>query len=190
MPAQKKTYMREPEYFFVREKRGYQKILTSSVVYLEARRNYVKIATTSGDHVIYATLTRFIGLLEGERFRKIHRSFLINLDHLSFFDRKLVHLTGKCLPIGDVYYEPLKKAVIAIGTRQDGPSTAAAGGSCGARRVDAICGNDAPCRVDVTCRSNATCGSDAPCRNDVTCRSDDGIRNVPMEIMPLKCSYE
>ena len=190
MPVPKKKCMREPEYFFVREKRGYQKILTSSVVYLEARRNYVKIATTSGDHVIYATLTRFIGLLDGERFRKIHRSFLINLDHLTFFDRKLVHLTGKCLPIGDVYYEPLKKAVIAIGTRQDGPSTAAAGGSCGARRVDAICGSDGPCLSDGPSRSDAICGSEATCRSDATCRSNDGIRNVPMEIMPLKCSYE
>ena len=119
MSAQKKTYMREPEYFFVRENRGYQKILTSSVVYLESRKNYVKIATTMGDHVVCATLTQFIGLLEGERFRKIHRSFLINLDHLTFFDRKLVHLTCKNLPIGDVYYEPLKKALIAIGTLQD-----------------------------------------------------------------------
>lgn len=110
--------MPAPDYFFVRERGGYAKVITSTVIYIEARRNYAKIVTSAGDHLVSTSLKRCIRLLEGGQFCHIHRGFVINLDYLNFFDRKLAHMPDKLIPIGEMHYERLRQTVIAIGSRE------------------------------------------------------------------------
>jgi two-component system LytT family response regulator len=50
------------------------------VLHLEADGNYVKVHTASGVHLLRETLTALEGRLDPERFARIHRSEIVNLD--------------------------------------------------------------------------------------------------------------
>ena len=53
-----------------------------AIVYLEADGNYVRIETASGHHRIRATLTGLLADLDPRRFVRIHRSKVVNVDHI------------------------------------------------------------------------------------------------------------
>jgi two-component system LytT family response regulator len=50
------------------------------VLHLEADGNYVKVHTASGVHLLRETLTALEGRLDPERFARIHRGEIVNLD--------------------------------------------------------------------------------------------------------------
>ena len=107
--------LQPPEFFFVRENRGYVRVELSSIVYMEAQKNYVKIVTTGRTHLVCTTLTRLEQLLNGGNIRRVHRSFLINITHLSAFDRQKIIMQETRIPISELYYRSLEESVIVIG---------------------------------------------------------------------------
>ena len=44
-----------------------------------------------------------------ENFKRIHRSYIINLDYLSSIDGNSVYLNQKMLPIGETYRKEIKE---------------------------------------------------------------------------------
>jgi DNA-binding LytR/AlgR family response regulator len=110
--------MQPPEFFFVRENRSYVKVWTASIAYLESRKNYVKIVTATGSHLVNATLNQFEKLLDGGNFHRIHRGFLINIMHISTFDRKAVMILGNAIPVGETNYHSLERLVVVIGGQE------------------------------------------------------------------------
>ena len=110
--------MQPPDFFFVRENRGYIRVELSSIIYMEAQKNYVRIVTTSGSHLVCTTLTKLEELLSGGNIHRVHRSFLINITHLSAFDRQKIMVQDTRIPISDLYYKTLEAAVIVIGKQK------------------------------------------------------------------------
>ncbi len=82
--------MQPPDHFFIRENRSNLRIEVASIKYMEAQRNYVRIVTSERSHLVFTTLTRLEELLAGGNIIRVQRSFLINITHLTAFDREKI----------------------------------------------------------------------------------------------------
>ncbi len=76
----------------------------NEIVYGEASSNYSKLVLTDGRHFLIAkTLKDVQEVLEEEHFLRIHRQYIINLNHVKQFNRNEAMLTmvnGAILPVG------------------------------------------------------------------------------------------
>ena len=62
--------------------------------------------------VVLYSLKRLAGQLPGDRFLRIHRSYLVNLSEVSEFRRTSVTLSGgPTLPVGDLYRAAVREAL-------------------------------------------------------------------------------
>lgn len=52
------------------------------VDWIEAADNYVRLHCKTGKHLVRATLTAFERFLDPQRFQRIHRSAIVNLDRI------------------------------------------------------------------------------------------------------------
>lgn len=69
-------------------------IKTADIVHISAERNYVRLYTTTDTHVMRETMKAIQERLDPARFRRIHRSHIVNLDHV----RKILPwFGGDCL---------------------------------------------------------------------------------------------
>ena len=58
------------------------KVLFSDIFYIESNRNYLKIKTKSSELTTYGSISAMCDLLPTEIFCRIHRSFIVNTDHV------------------------------------------------------------------------------------------------------------
>lgn len=66
----------------VREQERYLLVATSEVHCLEATGNYVRLHCERGSHLMRGTLSAVEARLDPQRFRRTHRSWIVNLDHV------------------------------------------------------------------------------------------------------------
>ena len=89
-------------------KAGYRtvNIDVRSIIYVESMSEYIKIFLSgSGDPVVVLySLKNLIGELPGDCFMRIHRSYIIALNHILEASRTVVLLdNGVSLPVGEMY---------------------------------------------------------------------------------------
>ncbi|TND10184.1 MAG: LytTR family two component transcriptional regulator [Bacteroidetes bacterium] len=93
--------------FFISDKKKI-KIFTRDIIYVEALKDYVKIHTP--ETVVVTKMQ--IGQVEQElgalNFLRIHKSFLVNLDHLTAYNAQEMELGKHKVPIGRTYAEMLR----------------------------------------------------------------------------------
>ncbi len=70
---------------------------TNSIVSITGAGDYAEVATASGRHLVHMTLAKFESLLPPASFVRIHRSNIVNLDHIARLEpagsgRLLVHM--------------------------------------------------------------------------------------------------
>ncbi len=76
---------------------------TSKILYIEAMGNYVKIHTKSQTYLPQMTMKETEQQLDKAAFKRIHRSYIINITALDSYSRRAVIIAGKELPIGKSY---------------------------------------------------------------------------------------
>jgi two-component system LytT family response regulator len=66
----------------VRTGEAQQFVRVADIVYIEADRNYVRLRTPGGWHVLRESMTGILGRLDPQVFRRIHRSHIVNVEHV------------------------------------------------------------------------------------------------------------
>ena len=101
--AQPKSQI-ESDQIFVKSEHKTIKIDLNEIQYLEGLSDYVAIHLAGGKRVLTLdTLKNFETLLPNDKFRRIHKSYLINLTKIDFIERQRIVITGKHIPIGATY---------------------------------------------------------------------------------------
>ena len=71
-----------------------------TIKYLKAAGNYIEIVTTGSTHLAYGALKNVVGALPVRRFARVHRSYIVGLDHVSAIKGDVVEMQSEQLPIG------------------------------------------------------------------------------------------
>ncbi len=97
-------------HFFVADKKRH-KIYFEEILYVESLKDYVKIHTVTKSLVTKFQIGEIEQLLKDHDFFRIHKSFIVNMKHLSAFNANEVEIGKTNLPIGRTYAELFKKQV-------------------------------------------------------------------------------
>ena len=91
-------------YFFVRENLNYVQIPCREVLYMKAQENFLQIVTKTQSFLPILSITKLEEQLKGDRFLRVHRSFLVNRSEISMISKNDITLSnGQTIPIGDQY---------------------------------------------------------------------------------------
>lgn len=97
-------------YFFVADKKRH-KIYFDEIVYVESLKDYVKIHTLTNAIVTKFQIGEIEQLLNELNFFRIHKSFIVNMAHLTAYNAHEVEVGKINLPIGRTYAELFKKYI-------------------------------------------------------------------------------
>ena len=101
----KNTY---PDYLFVRSNRQNIRISLDEIWAVEALKDYIKIVCGDKNHIVHSNLSSFERKLPTDRFIRIHRSFIVNINKITSLDGDIIYLDKKYYKIGGKYIEDLK----------------------------------------------------------------------------------
>lgn len=104
--AQQAEEPESDEVLYLRADHRTQAIPFREIKYVQAMGEYLRVFTDSRARPLMALLPlkRIEGMLPADRFMRVHRSHIINLNRIAHFSKGRVTMTdGACLPIGDSY---------------------------------------------------------------------------------------
>ena len=76
----------------IESKQGVYKIPSSEIAVVEAQTRKVIIHTLSQDYESTKNMAYWVALLQENCFFQTHRSYIVNMKHVTYFDHSLVHL--------------------------------------------------------------------------------------------------
>lgn len=105
LPGKLKDGITAEEYLFIKTdgKNKFEKVVLKEVIYIESLKNYVAIHLKDKQIITYSTLIYTEECLPEADFIKIHRSYIVALQHIEKTDSLAVYLNNTNLPIGDTY---------------------------------------------------------------------------------------
>jgi DNA-binding LytR/AlgR family response regulator len=99
----------ENDYIFIRDGKAIRKILLESILWLEAKGDYVKIITQQGNFIIHATLRNIEEKLSNHTFVRIHRGFVVPVNKIDYIEDGAAYIQGTPLPVSENYKNDLLK---------------------------------------------------------------------------------
>jgi len=89
----------EEDFIFVKSNLKKRKVFLNELLYIEALGDYVKLVTENDTLVVLSTMKAFESLLPPERFLRIHKSYIVNLDKVERYNSKVIELEKEQLPL-------------------------------------------------------------------------------------------
>lgn len=91
------------DFIFVRSDRTMVKIDFKDIVYIESFSDYIKINLSNKTIVTRETISAIEAKLPKKLFLRIHRSYIISIEHITSFTKEQVIILNKSLPISRSY---------------------------------------------------------------------------------------
>ena len=88
---------------FVRNKNRMVKLYLKDIQYIEADRNYCKIYAPHREFLLSTPMKNLAEQLNAPSFQRIHRSYIINMEHIDELDEHFVFIGKTHLPISKSY---------------------------------------------------------------------------------------
>ncbi|MEQ8239593.1 MAG: response regulator transcription factor [Cyclobacteriaceae bacterium] len=102
------------QYLFLKEKDSYAKVRLADILYLKADGSYCSLVTFDRAYLLSSNLSHSMQKFNLEKFVRIHRSFVVNIDHVTSMDTNNVHLGNYSFPIGRHYKKEVIKKIQRI----------------------------------------------------------------------------
>ncbi len=83
----------------------------NDIYYIEAYGDYIKLHTKDKTHISYAKLKSVEEVLPRNRFIRIHRSYIIQIDKIQTMNQQNVQINNKILPISLTYKDELLQKI-------------------------------------------------------------------------------
>ncbi len=95
----------QPDYIFLKVEYQLVKINLSNITHIEAYKDYIKVHLTDKPNPVLSltSLKNMEDMLPSDRFMRIHRSFIINLEHIHSISRNVVHIGNTHITVSENY---------------------------------------------------------------------------------------
>ncbi|MBC2845409.1 LytR/AlgR family response regulator transcription factor [Winogradskyella flava] len=102
---------KDEDYVFVKTEYRHQKLFFSDILYLKGLSDYVVIQTKNGKVLTLQNMKEFEQDLPNNKFIRVHKSYIINLEHIEFIERNRIVMHGEYIPIGATYKDAFWKKI-------------------------------------------------------------------------------
>ncbi len=102
-----KSQGKQQDYVFL--KTGYEqiKVLYSEILYLVAEGNYINVVLRTGKLLTRMTFSEMEQLLPPQNFVRVHRSYIVNKDHVDRIERHQLTIRQELIPVSEAYRNAL-----------------------------------------------------------------------------------
>lgn len=91
------------DFIFVPVQKKRVKIFFDDILYIESQREYVRIRTVAGEWLTKMGTQEIETLLPGHLFRRVHRSYIVAIRHITSYTAEMIEIGGESIPIGKGY---------------------------------------------------------------------------------------
>lgn len=106
----KKPIFSDP-FIYVKADRENIKIKLKDIQYIESIKNHVKIFTQAESIITLVSLSQIEERLPAQYFQRIHRSYIVGLEHINRFTQTHVTILNKSIPIGGFYKQQFNNSI-------------------------------------------------------------------------------
>ena len=99
------------KYVLVKSKNMRKKVFFQTIQWIEGLGDYIKIVTNSGNILTLTTMQCFANKLPTDRFLRIHKSYIVNLNKINKFNSRMVEIENTLLPLSRNKRNELDKAL-------------------------------------------------------------------------------
>lgn len=99
------------DYIFIKSEQKYIKVNFSDILYIEALADYVKVHTPEKRIITLQTMKNLEEKLSGDKFMRIHRSYIIALDKISSISGNVIFINNEEIPIGKNFRDEFFKII-------------------------------------------------------------------------------
>jgi DNA-binding LytR/AlgR family response regulator len=99
------NFSKDEKYFFIKSEYRILKVNYDDIIFCEGLKDYTQVYTSKKSKPIITlqNLKAFSERLPARNFVRIHRSYIISLNHIDSITKKEVEIAEKILPIGNSY---------------------------------------------------------------------------------------
>lgn len=94
---------------FIKDGQALVKVFLKDILYVQAERAYCLIATQERKHLLSVPLKNFEEQITTDYFLRVHRSYLVNLDHIDRLEEHMIIIQNTRIPVSRTYQEVLTK---------------------------------------------------------------------------------
>ncbi|MCM4166603.1 Transcriptional regulatory protein YpdB [Arenibacter antarcticus] len=87
------------EYIVVKSNLKKRKVVLDDIKWIEALGDYIKLVTDEANIVILSTMKSIVQQLPENKFLRIHKSYIVNLEKIDKFNSKNVEVAGRQIPL-------------------------------------------------------------------------------------------
>jgi len=112
-PSLPTTPAASADYIFLKVEYQLVKLVLKDITHIEAYKDYVKVHLTSKNHPLLSltSMKNMEELLPKDRFMRVHRSFIVSLDHIDSISKNIIHVGSQQIAVGDLYKEQFSEFV-------------------------------------------------------------------------------
>ena len=112
-PSLPTTPAASADYIFLKVEYQLVKVVLKDITHIEAYKDYVKVHLTSKNHPLLSltSMKNMEELLPKDRFMRVHRSFIVSLDHIDSISKNVIHVGNQQIAVGDLYKEQFSEFV-------------------------------------------------------------------------------
>jgi two-component system LytT family response regulator len=108
------TTEKDKNFIFVRSNSILSKIKLQDIIYIQALGDYVNIITENKRNTVHCTLKSMENKLPENKFYRLHRSYLVAMDHIDSVEDNTAYSGKHMLPIGEQYKKELLRKLNLI----------------------------------------------------------------------------
>lgn len=102
---------------FITAERRHYRVRFSDILYIQGLKDYVVVQTTSNRLMTHMNLSTISKSLPSDRFLRVSKSYIINLDRIDSFDNNDVYIADNIIPIGASYRQTFMSTLINCPTK-------------------------------------------------------------------------
>tara|TARA_R110002167_G_scaffold29977_1_gene99498 strand:- start:56 stop:763 length:708 start_codon:yes stop_codon:yes gene_type:complete len=100
-------------FLFVNSNLQKRKVVIDQIKWIEALGDYIRLVTVDESKIlVLSTMKSFLERLPEDKFLRIHKSFVVNVDRVEKFCSTNVEISGKLIPMSRYKKERLEKALL------------------------------------------------------------------------------
>jgi two-component system LytT family response regulator len=103
----KGTDQKQDSTIFIKERNQFTRLDKNIIQYVEAYGDYVNIYTPYHKYTINSTMKSMEKKLDDERFMRVHRSYIVNIELIESFDENILFVQQQLIPVGGNYKRQL-----------------------------------------------------------------------------------
>lgn len=101
----------EGDHIFIKSNLKKLKIFTAKIKWIEAFGDYVRVVTEDDSHLVLSTMKAFEQDLPSNKFVRVHKSYIINIEKVERFNSKFAEIGSTKIPLSRNKKEDLVKAL-------------------------------------------------------------------------------